>query len=160
MQPPALPWLSCGAPRLTARRHRWNREPGTWSRSRPSTPSAATPGSASHTTWPCYYQRAAGPAGDPLPMRAALTSRLTWGIIVALVLGTFVGITGASALGALYVAAILYALMQISRAESLSRVERWVWARAVIFFPLLGFLVWFIAGPHPLASRLKPPLSR
>ena len=37
-------------------------------------------------------------------------------------------------LGALYVAAIIYALVQISRTESLNRTERWVWALAVIIF--------------------------
>lgn len=58
-------------------------------------------------------------------------------------------------LSALYVAAIVYALVQISRSEALNRVERWVWALAVIIFPIIASLVWFIAGPHPFGLKLE-----
>ncbi|MBN9151112.1 MAG: PLDc N-terminal domain-containing protein [Cryobacterium sp.] len=57
-------------------------------------------------------------------------------------------------LGVIYVAAIVYAFVQISRTLTLNRVERWVWVLSVLFFPLVAALVWFIAGPHPVGPRL------
>lgn len=56
--------------------------------------------------------------------------------------------------GALYVGAIAYAIVQIVRTRELSDVERLIWVVAVLWAPLIGALVWFFAGPHPFGFRL------
>lgn len=61
---------------------------------------------------------------------------------------------------ALYAAATIYALIQISRTESLNHIERWVWALAVIIFPLVASLVWFIAGPLPFGLKIETSWKR
>lgn len=60
-----------------------------------------------------------------------------------------------AALGAvaLYVGAIVCAIGQIARTESLNPIEEVVWVLAVFCFPLIGAVVWFVAGPHPLGLR-------
>lgn len=66
----------------------------------------------------------------------------------------------ASALAALYAAAIAYAIVQIWRTSELSELEHWVWTIAIVLFPLGGALVWFIAGPRPFGLRLtRDPLE-
>lgn len=62
--------------------------------------------------------------------------------------------------GALYLAAIIYAIAQITRTESLNQVERWVWALAVIIVPFIASLVWFIAGPHPFGLKITTSWER
>lgn len=54
----------------------------------------------------------------------------------------------------LYVCAVTYALVQISKTDALSHREKWVWAVAVIVFPFIAALLWFIAGPHPFGLRI------
>ncbi|PWC05387.1 PLDc N-terminal domain-containing protein [Agromyces badenianii] len=54
----------------------------------------------------------------------------------------------------LYLAVIVWVVSQIVRSAELNELERWVWAIAVICFPILGSIVWFIAGPHPFGIRL------
>lgn len=53
-----------------------------------------------------------------------------------------------------YVAAVIFASMQVLRSKALSDLERRVWVIAGVFFPLVATLVWFIAGPHPFGVRL------
>lgn len=53
-----------------------------------------------------------------------------------------------------YLAAIAYAIVQIVRSQDLSDVERIVWVVAVLCAPLIGSLVWYFAGPHPLGLRI------
>ena len=54
-----------------------------------------------------------------------------------------------------YVAVVIFAIVQVLRSKALSDLERWVWVFAVVFFPLVATLVWFIAGPHPFGVRLS-----
>jgi Phospholipase_D-nuclease N-terminal len=67
---------------------------------------------------------------------------------------SYVSIAFACAAVALYVGAIVYALIQINKSEELSGLERPVWMLVVIFAPLIGALVWYIAGPHPFGVHL------
>ncbi len=60
----------------------------------------------------------------------------------------------AAVAAAVYIAAVVYAIVQVVRSKALSDVERLVWILAVVFFPLVATLVWFIAGPHPFGLRL------
>jgi len=60
----------------------------------------------------------------------------------------------ASVVVVLYIAAIAFAAVQIGRTRDLSDVEKAVWVIAVLFAPLLGTLVWYFAGPHPLGLRI------
>lgn len=55
---------------------------------------------------------------------------------------------------ALYVGAIVFAIGQIARTESLSPVEEVAWIVAVFCVPLIGAIVWFVAGPHPFGLRI------
>ncbi|KFF58741.1 hypothetical protein JF66_16335 [Cryobacterium sp. MLB-32] len=60
----------------------------------------------------------------------------------------------ASVVAFAYIAAIVYAIVQIGRTRDLSDVEKGVWVIAVLFAPLLGTLVWYFAGPHPVGLRI------
>lgn len=62
--------------------------------------------------------------------------------------------------GALYVGAVVYAIVQIVRTRELSDVERLIWVVAVLWAPLIGALVWFFAGPHPFGFRLTRQIHR
>ncbi|ANJ27352.1 PLDc N-terminal domain-containing protein [Agromyces aureus] len=59
---------------------------------------------------------------------------------------------------AAYIAAVVYAIVQVIRSKELSDLERVVWVLAVVFFPFVATLVWFIAGPHPFGLRLTRDL--
>lgn len=54
----------------------------------------------------------------------------------------------------LYLAVIVWVISRIVRSDELSELERWVWAIAVICFPFVGSIVWFVAGPHPFGIHL------
>jgi hypothetical protein len=56
--------------------------------------------------------------------------------------------------GALCVAAIVFGVVQIATNASLSPLEKWVWMIAVVCFPLVGAIVWYLLGPHPLGLRI------
>lgn len=56
---------------------------------------------------------------------------------------------------ALYVLAVIYAIRQIVRAESLNVIERLIWALVIVAFPFTGALVWFVTGPHPFGLRIE-----
>jgi hypothetical protein len=56
----------------------------------------------------------------------------------------------------LYLGAISYAIVQISKTRSLNHTEKWVWAIAVVAFPVVATLLWFLAGPHPFGLRISP----
>ncbi|QAY74047.1 hypothetical protein ET445_12570 [Agromyces protaetiae] len=58
------------------------------------------------------------------------------------------------AVGAVWLAAIVYLVVQIWRSDELSEIERWVWFAGVVFFPLVSMLVWYLAGPHPFGLRI------
>ncbi len=70
---------------------------------------------------------------------------VTWSIIAVVV-------------GLLYLAAIVYVVVQVFRSDELSELERWVWVIAIVCFPLVGSIVWFLAGPHPFGIRLTRDL--
>lgn len=59
---------------------------------------------------------------------------------------------------AAYIAAVVHAIVQVIRSKELSDLERVVWVLAVVFFPFVATLVWFIAGPHPFGLRLTRDL--
>ncbi|WP_168197081.1 PLDc N-terminal domain-containing protein [Agromyces laixinhei] len=69
------------------------------------------------------------------------------------------GILGWNVLAAVvaigYLAVIVWVVSRIFRTEELNELERWVWAIAVICFPLVGSIVWFAAGPHPFGIRIS-----
>ena len=69
------------------------------------------------------------------------------------------GLILAALAGALYLAALVYAVMRIICTDQLTRIERFVWIFAVIAFPLAGPIVWFLLGPHPLGLR-APQIKR
>lgn len=56
--------------------------------------------------------------------------------------------------GSAYVAAIAYALVQIVRTGQLADIEKIVWIVVLLGAPLIGAVVWYFAGPHPLGLRL------
>lgn len=60
----------------------------------------------------------------------------------------------ASSVGAAYLVAIAYAIVQIVRTRELSQNEKLVWVVIVVCAPLFGSLVWYVAGPHPFGLRL------
>lgn len=64
---------------------------------------------------------------------------------------------GAAVVGFAFVAAIVYAIVQIARTEQLADVEKIVWIVAVLCAPVIGAAVWYFAGPHPLGLRLTRP---
>ena len=55
----------------------------------------------------------------------------------------------------LYLAAIVFACIQVSRSTQLSDIEKYVWIAAIIVAPLVAALLWGLAGPHPLGLRLS-----
>ncbi len=57
-------------------------------------------------------------------------------------------------IGGAYLAAIVFVVVRIWRSSELSELERWVWFAAVVCFPLVSMLVWFVAGPHPFGLRI------
>ncbi len=61
-------------------------------------------------------------------------------------------------LAAFVLAAFVYAIAQITRAPELNDIEKLVWVLAVVFFPVVAALVWFLAGPHPLGLRIHRDL--
>jgi len=69
------------------------------------------------------------------------------------------GLILAALAGALYLAALAYAVMRIIRTDQLTWRERFVWILGVIAFPLVGPIVWFLLGPHPLGLR-APQIKR
>ncbi|MBC7596996.1 MAG: PLDc N-terminal domain-containing protein [Kineosporiaceae bacterium] len=64
----------------------------------------------------------------------------------------------ASVVAVLYLAAIAYAIVQIARTRDLSEVEKALWMTAVVFAPLLGALVWYVARPHTFGLVLTDKL--
>jgi hypothetical protein len=60
-----------------------------------------------------------------------------------------------AAVGACALAAIVYAIVQITREQDLSDLEKLVWIVAVVCAPVVGSLVWYFAGPHPFGLRLN-----
>lgn len=58
----------------------------------------------------------------------------TWAILLAVVLV------------AAYIGAIALIIMSVARSPQLSAVERWVWAAAIVLFPLFGSLAWALFG--------------
>lgn len=58
-------------------------------------------------------------------------------------------------IAALVLAVFVFAIAQIVRTESLNSVEKVVWVAAVLFFPVVGSIVWFAAGPHPFGIRIQ-----
>jgi hypothetical protein len=58
----------------------------------------------------------------------------------------------------LVLGALAYAVKQIVRAPELNQTEKIVWVLAVVFFPVVGTLVWFFAGPHPFGLRINREL--
>ena len=49
--------------------------------------------------------------------------------------------------GVLLLAANIYALIQIFSSGS-STVSKLVWSALVLLFPIVGFIIWFFAGPR------------
>jgi hypothetical protein len=70
-----------------------------------------------------------------------------------------VAIVVVAAVGLLYIAAISYAVVLVTRTRILNDVEKLVWVAAVILFPVVGSIVWFAAGPHPFGLRLGNSVS-
>ena len=69
----------------------------------------------------------------------------TFAIVVAIVVG------------ALYLAALAYAITQIARMSGLNPTEKAIWIVAILAFPLGGAIIWFILGPHPFGIRVGKP---
>ncbi|WP_167047567.1 PLDc N-terminal domain-containing protein [Salinibacterium sp. ZJ454] len=67
---------------------------------------------------------------------------------------TALAIIFAAPIAAAYLAAIIYASIQVIRTETLSQLEKAIWVGVVVFAPAVGALVWYLAGPHPLGLRL------
>jgi hypothetical protein len=65
----------------------------------------------------------------------------------------FVGV-GFSVVGALALALLILLIVQVWRSPELNETERVVWILAMIFFPVIAVLVWFLAGPHPFGLRI------
>lgn len=65
-----------------------------------------------------------------------------------------------AAAGILYVAAIVFAIVQISRTSALNPIEKLIWIVAVICVPLIGSVIWLAAGPHPFGLRFGPSEPR
>ncbi|MFB9308387.1 hypothetical protein BJY17_002146 [Agromyces hippuratus] len=72
--------------------------------------------------------------------------------------GFFVWNLLAIIVGIAYLAAIVWVVSLIIRSDELNELERWIWAIAVICFPLVGSIVWFAAGPHPFGIRISRDL--
>ncbi|MFU8946595.1 PLDc N-terminal domain-containing protein [Mycetocola zhadangensis] len=60
--------------------------------------------------------------------------------------------------GACYLAALVYAVMQIVRSPQLESTGRLLWVAALICLPLVATVAWFLAGPRPFDAALS--LSR
>ncbi|GAB2829603.1 hypothetical protein GCM10027022_20720 [Alpinimonas psychrophila] len=59
--------------------------------------------------------------------------------------------------GALYLATITYVITQITRTSGLNPTEKAIWVVAILTFPLVGTIVWFVLGPHPFGIRVGDP---
>lgn len=53
-----------------------------------------------------------------------------------------------------FFAAIAFAIVQIARNEALNTGEKAIWVAVVVFFPVIGAVIWFLAGPHPFGLRV------
>lgn len=72
---------------------------------------------------------------------------------------TAIAVTVATAAVLVYVAAITFACVQVSRSSQLVYAEKLIWMAVIVFAPLAGALFWGLAGPHPFGLRL-PKQSR
>jgi len=62
-------------------------------------------------------------------------------------------VTISAAVAAFYVAALVFAIVQIHRTADLVHAERTIWTVAVLLAPFVGAIVWYLAGPHPFGLR-------
>lgn len=60
----------------------------------------------------------------------------------------------AGLVGAAYLGAIVFAIVQAVRSPELADNEKLVWVIAIVCAPLIAAIVWFAAGPHPFGLRL------
>ncbi|WP_166870428.1 MULTISPECIES: PLDc N-terminal domain-containing protein [unclassified Salinibacterium] len=60
----------------------------------------------------------------------------------------------AAPIGAAYLAALVYAIVQVIRTPQLSDAAKLVWGVAIVLQPFLAALVWYFAGPRPFGIRL------
>ena len=67
----------------------------------------------------------------------------------------FIVITIAATAAALYIAAIAYAVVQINKTRQLNNLEKLVWTLGVLLAPVVGGILWYVAGPHPFGIRLN-----
>lgn len=68
---------------------------------------------------------------------------------------TAIAVTIATVTVLAYVAAIVYACVQVSRTNQLVHAEKLIWMAVIVLAPLVGALVWGLAGPHPFGLRLS-----
>jgi membrane-anchored protein YejM (alkaline phosphatase superfamily) len=69
-------------------------------------------------------------------------------------MGDFAAVTIATAVVAIYLVAITFAILHIERRSDLGQAEKVVWVVAVFFAPVVSAIVWFAAGPHPFGFRI------
>ncbi|NQX34069.1 PLDc N-terminal domain-containing protein [Herbiconiux sp. VKM Ac-2851] len=61
---------------------------------------------------------------------------------------------GAAAI-ALYLAAVIFAIVQISKSSELNSTERSIWIIGVVLAPVWGAIAWYALGPHPFGLRVS-----
>lgn len=67
---------------------------------------------------------------------------------------TAIAVTVATVVVLAYLAATVFACVQVWRSIQLTELEKYVWIAAIILVPFLAALIWGLAGPHPFGLRL------
>lgn len=62
--------------------------------------------------------------------------------------------------GAAYLAALGFAVVQILRTGGMTPAERTMWIVGFLVAPIVAAIVWFAAGPHPFGLRFGTPSLR
>jgi uncharacterized membrane protein required for colicin V production len=56
---------------------------------------------------------------------------------------------------AAYLSALAYAGVSMLRSPDLDQAGRVLWIGALVVFPVIAAIVWFVAGPRPLRAALS-----